>query len=140
MTTTNKWYSYLRVAAIRIDVHPAGQNLINTSHAFHTRFMYGPGPYISHGTHRQPFASLHKDETCPYTREKSWRLKTDWPGRRLGLPHDNLAVGERGFSHVVTQVHQFTGPITPTCDRYIQYLFAGANPSVLNRHRRGLQP
>jgi hypothetical protein len=32
------------------------------------------------------------------------------------------------------------GHITPTYDRYIQYLLAGANPSVLNRHRWGLQP
>jgi hypothetical protein len=31
-------------------------------------------------------------------------------------------------------------PISPTCDRYVQYLFAGTNPSVLNRHRWGLQP
>jgi hypothetical protein len=32
------------------------------------------------------------------------------------------------------------GPISPTCDRYVQYLLAGANRTVLNRHRRGLQP
>jgi hypothetical protein len=32
-----------------------------------------------------------------------------------------------------------TGPISPACDRYIQYLLAGANSSVLNRHKRGLQ-
>jgi hypothetical protein len=56
------------------------------------------------------------------------------------LPHDSLGVGERGFGHVVTQQHQLTGPITPTCDQYIQYLLAWANPSVLNQHRRGLQP
>jgi hypothetical protein len=31
-------------------------------------------------------------------------------------------------------------PISLTYDRYVQYLLAGANPSVLNRHRRGLQP
>jgi hypothetical protein len=35
---------------------------------------------------------------------------------------------------------RLTGPITLTCDRYVQYLLAGANLSVLNRHRRGLQP
>jgi hypothetical protein len=28
----------------------------------------------------------------------------------------------------------------PACDRYDQCLLTGANPSVLNRHRRGLQP
>jgi hypothetical protein len=25
---------------IQIDVHPTGENLINTAHAFHARFMY----------------------------------------------------------------------------------------------------
>jgi hypothetical protein len=34
---------------------------------------------------------------------------------------------------------RLTGPISPTCDRYIQYLLMGANPSVLNRDRWGLQ-
>jgi hypothetical protein len=145
MITTNKRYSYPRVAVIQIDVHPGGENPINTPHAFHAWFAYGPGPYISRGLHRQPCASPHKDETCPYTWDKSWRPKTDWPGRCLGsphspLPHDRLRVGERDFSQVVTQLHQFTGPITPACDRYVQYLLARANSLVLNWHRRGLQP
>jgi hypothetical protein len=38
------------------------------------------------------------------------------------------------------QATRLTGPISLTCDRYVQYLLTGANPSVLNRHRRGLQP
>jgi hypothetical protein len=38
------------------------------------------------------------------------------------------------------QATRFTRPISPVCDRYIQYLLTGANPSVINRHRRGLQP
>jgi hypothetical protein len=53
------------------------------------------------------------------------------------LPCDSPRVGERGFDPMVTQLHQLTGPISPTCDRYVQYLLVGANPSVLNRHRRG---
>jgi hypothetical protein len=53
------------------------------------------------------------------------------------LPHDSLGVGVRGFGQVVTQLHQLTGPITPVYDRYVQYLLAGANPSILNRHMRG---
>jgi hypothetical protein len=48
------------------------------------------------------------------------------------LPHDSLGVEERDFGQVVTQLHQFTGPITPACDRYIQYLLVGGNPSVFN--------
>jgi hypothetical protein len=35
---------------------------------------------------------------------------------------------------------RLTGLISPTCDRYVQYLHTGANPSVLNRLRWGLQP
>jgi hypothetical protein len=56
------------------------------------------------------------------------------------LSHDSPGVGERGFSQVVTQLHQPTGPITLACDWYVQYMLTGANPSVLNRHKRGLQP
>jgi hypothetical protein len=33
-----------------------------------------------------------------------------------------------------------TRPISLACDRYVQYLLTGANPSVLNRHKRGIQP
>jgi hypothetical protein len=144
MTATNKRYSYPRVAAIQIDVHPAGENPIDTPHAFHARFAYGPGPYISRGPRRQPFASPHKDETSPNTWEKSWRPKTDWLSRRLGSPHSPplrqpWCRGER-FRPRGAIATQLTGPITPACDRYIQYLLAAANPSALNRHRRGLQP
>jgi hypothetical protein len=35
---------------------------------------------------------------------------------------------------------RLTGPISPACDWYVQYLLAEDNPSVLNRHRHGLQP
>jgi hypothetical protein len=56
------------------------------------------------------------------------------------LPHDSLWVGERDFGQVVTQLHQLTGLISPTCDQYIQYLLTGANPSVLNQHMLRLQP
>jgi hypothetical protein len=71
MTTTNKRYSYSRVVTIQINVHPAEENKINTSYAFHARFTYGPGLYISRGPRRQPFASPHKNEIVTYTRKKS---------------------------------------------------------------------
>jgi hypothetical protein len=34
---------------------------------------------------------------------------------------------------------RLTGSISPACDRYVQYLLARANWTVLNWHRRGLQ-
>jgi hypothetical protein len=44
MTTTNKRYSYPRVAANRIDVHHAGENLTNMTHMLpmlvHIRLTY----------------------------------------------------------------------------------------------------
>jgi hypothetical protein len=33
---------------------------------------------------------------------------------------------------------RLTGPILTACDRYVQYLLTGTNPSVLNRHKRRL--
>jgi hypothetical protein len=38
------------------------------------------------------------------------------------------------------QATRLTGPISPACNWYVQYLLMGANPSVLNRHRRGYNP
>jgi hypothetical protein len=38
------------------------------------------------------------------------------------------------------QATRFTGPISLTCDWYVQYLLMWANRTVLNRHRWGLQP
>jgi hypothetical protein len=51
----------------------------------------------------------------------------------------NEAVGAKPsiYQRLATRL---TGPITPVCDRYVQYMLAGANRTVFNRHRRGLQP
>jgi hypothetical protein len=35
------------------------------------------------------------------------------------------------------QATRLTGPISPACNQYVQYLLTGVNPSVLNRHRWG---
>jgi hypothetical protein len=56
------------------------------------------------------------------------------------LPCDSPEVGERGFDPMVTQLHQFAGPISPAYIRYVQYLLTGANRMFLNRHKWGLQP
>jgi hypothetical protein len=47
------------------------------------------------------------------------------------LPCDSPGVGERGFSPMVTQLHQLTGPISPPCDRYVQYLLVGPTEQSL---------
>jgi hypothetical protein len=51
----------------------------------------------------------------------------------------NEAVGAKPniYQRLATRL---TGSISVVCDRYVQYLLAGANRTVLNRPRQGLQP
>jgi hypothetical protein len=48
----------------------------------------------------------------------------------------NEAVGAKPSIYQRPATRLF-GPISPVCDRYIQYLLAGANRTVLNWHMRG---
>jgi hypothetical protein len=48
MTAANKGYSYPRIAAIQIDVHPTGKTPTNTPHTSHAQSAYDLRPYISH--------------------------------------------------------------------------------------------
>jgi hypothetical protein len=56
---------------IRIDVHPAGENSTNTSHAFHAQSAYGLRPYVSHTVHlKQHFIQSSTDLNRSTTPEK----------------------------------------------------------------------
>jgi hypothetical protein len=54
------------------------------------------------------------------------------------LSHNNQWSSGKKSSFYWQSTTRLTGPISLTCDRYVQYLLMGTNPSVLNRHRRGL--
>jgi hypothetical protein len=132
---------------IRIDVHPAGENPTNTTRTLptpvHVRPAYascGWSPYVA--TFHEPPTEL--DEVTA--------LEKRAPDTILSTPAD-LSTGPYLVSlpsQLMKQwrkpnIHQqlatrFTGSISPACDRYVQYLLMGANRTVLNRHRRGLQP
>jgi hypothetical protein len=47
--------------------------------------------------------------------------------------------GERFWPSGYTATTAYSTHI-PACDRYVQCLLAGANPSALNRHKWGIQP
>jgi hypothetical protein len=107
----------------------------------HTRLayaLYGLSPYVTifHWLPRSRNRLLHPEEVLAskdrLARPSSWVYS-------FLLPCDSPGVGERGFGPMVTQLHQLTEPISPACDRYVQYLLARANRMVLNRHRRGVQ-
>jgi hypothetical protein len=108
----------------------------------HARRAYtfcGQSPYMTtfHWLPRSQNRPLYPEEVLATKDRLAQPLS--WVSSFL-LPCDSPGVGERGFNPMVTELHQLTGPITPTCDRYVQYLLAGANRMVLNRHRWGLQP
>jgi hypothetical protein len=104
--------------------------------------------YASHSSPRKPDICFHwlpQSQNRPLHPEEVLATKDrlTQPSSRVTsflLPCDSPGVGERGFGPMVTQLHQLTRPISPACDRYVQYLLAGVNWTVLNWHRRGLQP
>jgi hypothetical protein len=103
--------------------------------------------HISRGPHIATFRTVvnrFERVHCPReeglsTQSTACRL-TDPQVRTQLLSHNNQwSSGEKSSFcwHLTTRL---TEPISPACDRYVQYLLARANPSVLNWHRRGLQP
>jgi hypothetical protein len=101
--------------------------------------FYGQSPYVTifHWLPRSRNRALHPEKVL-ITKDRLAQ-SSSWVASFF-LPCDSPVVGERNFGPLVTQLHQFTGSISPTCDRYVQYFLAGANPSVLNRHRQEVQP
>jgi hypothetical protein len=57
----------------------------------------------------------------------------------VSLPSQSIKQWRKSNIHQ-QQTTRFTGLISPACDWYVQYLLMGANRTVLNRHRWGLQP
>jgi hypothetical protein len=139
--------SYLRVAVIQI-IHPVGENLINTTRTLSTPVHICPR-YASYG--QSPYVvTFHESSTnlngSPCSQEKrlltqsTARWLTDLWVRTQFLSQANQWSSRLKPSFCWWQATRLTGPISPVCDRYVTHLLMGANPSVLNRHRRGLQP
>jgi hypothetical protein len=86
------------------------------------------------------FVQIH----CPWeegllTQSTARRPFDPWVRTQLLSHNSQWGNGEK-TSWCCQPATRLTRPISPACDRYVQYLLAGANTSVLNRHRRGLQP
>jgi hypothetical protein len=71
------------------------------------------------------------------TQSTARRLTDPWVHTQF-LSQANLEVVGPKPSICRRQATRITGPISPAWDWYIQYFLTGTNPSVLNRHRRGL--
>jgi hypothetical protein len=147
MTATNKRYSYPRAAAIRIDdtmqgkTRPTCHTLFTLSphmvqdHTYLTWFTYSNLSYSRQQIWTYP---LHPRRRAPDTIHNTTAIQSTGP-YPASLPQYPKSSGEKSSS-CWQPTTRLTGPISPACDRYVQYLLAGANRTVLNRHRRGLQP
>jgi hypothetical protein len=102
---------------------------------------------ISRGPHIATFYTIvnrFKQIHCPWeeglpTQSTVRRLTDLWICTQLLSHNSQWSSGEKSSFCWQTTI-RLTGPISLTCDWYVQYLLMGANPSVLNRHRRGLEP
>jgi hypothetical protein len=141
-------YSYPRVAAIWIDIQPAGENPTNMTRTLptpvHVRLAYA-------SYERSPYVATFREASTDLDRSHcSWEkgLPTQSTVRRLTDPQVRIQLLSRSSqwsrgrkpSSWRWSTSRFTGPISPACDQYVQYLLMGANRTVLNRLRRGLQP
>jgi hypothetical protein len=102
--------------------------------------------YLMRSTYSNPSCShqqiwtnpLHTKRRTPDTIHSTTAIQSAGP-YSASLPQQPKSSGEKSNS-CGQPITRFTGLISPTCDRYVQYLLVGANRTVLNGHRRGLQP
>jgi hypothetical protein len=103
--------------------------------------------HISHGPHIANFCEMLTDldrshcsqEKRLPTQSTACRLTDPWIHTQF-LSRANQWSRGRKPSSCQWPTSSLTRPISPACDRYVQYLLAGANTLVLNRHWWGLQP
>jgi hypothetical protein len=148
MTATNKW---LLISESRGDLNwctpcreKPDQHITHFSRLVQ---IWSKTIRISHGPH---MATLHTVKNrfeqiyCPreeglLTQSTTRRLTDPWVHTQL-LSHNSQWSSGAKSSFCWHLTNRLIRPISPACDRYIQYLLVGANPSVLNWHRWGLQP
>jgi hypothetical protein len=92
----------------------------------------------------QPFAShQHSWTESLLLRKRAPDTIPSTPADRFTGPHPvslpSQPIKQWRKPHIYQrQTTRLAGPISPACDRYVQYLLMGVNRTVLNRHRRGL--
>jgi hypothetical protein len=102
---------------------------------------------ISRGPHIATFrvvVNRFERVHCPWVEglltQFTTRRLTDPRVRTQLLSHNSQWSSGKKLSFCWHLTTRLTRPISPACDRYVQYLLPGSNPSVLNWHRWGLQP
>jgi hypothetical protein len=104
-------------------------------HTYLTRSAYSNFSYSRQQIWTDP---LHLRRRAPDTIHSTMAIRSAGP-YPASLPQQPKSSGKKSSS-CWQPTTRLTGPVSPTCDWYVQYLLAGVNRMVLNRHRRGLQP
>jgi hypothetical protein len=126
--------------AIWIIVHPIGENPTNTTHTLptpvHVRPAYSSCRWSSYvATFHESSTGLDGCIAPDSTSQPGWVVC----GTHLSFS-PNTAIEEVCLTQapVGGRLLGLPGTYLPVCDRYVQYLLTGTNPSILNRRRRGL--
>jgi hypothetical protein len=107
-------------------------------HVRPTYASYGRSPYVA--TFHETLIDFDRSH-CSWekglsTQSTTRRLIDPWVHTQLLFWASQWSRGRKPSSCRWPTI-RFTGPISPACNRYLQYLIMEPNPSVLNRHRRG---
>jgi hypothetical protein len=102
-------------------------------HTYLTRSTYSNLSYSRQQIWTDP---LHPRRRAPNTIHITMAIWSVGP-YSASLPQQPKSSGEKSSS-CWQPTTRLIWSISPTCDRYVQYLLAGANQTVLNWHRRGL--
>jgi hypothetical protein len=139
-------YSYPRVVAIWIDVHPTGKLDQHATCIPRSVRVWPLTIHISCGPHITIFheSSIGLDGCTTPKKKGSWlylsaQLSDPWDPPQFLSQHSHWSSVLKP-SICWRHATRLIGPILPACDQYVQYLPAWANLSILNQHRRGLQP
>jgi hypothetical protein len=117
----------------------------------HTLSMLNP-----HMVHDHTYLTRSTYSNISYSRQQIWTDLMHLRRRATDTIHSTMTIWSTGLypasfpqqpkssgekSNFCWQpTTRLTRPISPAYDRYVQYLLAGANRMVLNRHKRVLQP
>jgi hypothetical protein len=106
--------------------------LPSSVHVCHAYAFCGWFPYMV-TFHTDP-TKLDRFTALDSTSQPGWAVR----GTRLYFsPNTTIEAVCLSQTSIDERATRVTGTISPVCDQYVQYLLAGANSSVLNRHRRG---
>jgi hypothetical protein len=103
----------------------------------HTYLTWSTYSNLSYSHQQIWIDSLHPKRRAPNTIHNTTTIWSAGPCP-ASLPQQPKSSREKSSSGWQPTI-RLTGPISPVCDWYVQYLLARANRTVLNRHKWGLQ-